>query len=230
MSAPSSAQTAIPAVNEEDFLNYLNEHWSCGQPARLSQAQTQEILSKGDPYTLHSRWSRDPVVIADVPGLAAGTMIFRRVGGRWQPAFLSEGSNVEAILSMRDESRAFIVSMWVREDPGDLAVVSYDWRTGSIACADLDGPRDLDRPLEYAQFKRLELNANGHGQLLAFAVTDPDGAPGYRFYTYKTGNYGHSWSSPQRLAHLPHARNGLASASRGLDASLRALIEADSHR
>jgi hypothetical protein len=225
--APQTAAPA-PALENGDFIDYLGEHWSCGKTAHLTQAQIHEILSSENIYTLYARRSRDPIVIAQVPGSALGTMIFRRVGGRWLPAFLTAGSAVQAVLATRDHSRIFIVSLWSREDPGNLAVSSYEWRTGAIRCVDLDEPRDLNTPPEFASFKRLELDAHGRGRLLATSDGDQEEVRG-RIYVYKTRDWGRSWAPPKQVAHLPPARNELASVTRrGLDASLRTLIEAGS--
>jgi hypothetical protein len=239
MSGPSSAQSAMPQaaapdvdVRDSEFLDYLDEHWSCGKDARLTQAQTHEILTHEDTFTLYSHWSRDPIVVAEVGGQAGGTMMFRHVGGRWLATFLAEGSSIEGIRSTRDHSRTFIVSLWVREDPGNLAVSSYDWRTGAISCADLDVP-GVNTGLEFPSFKRLELDAHGHGQLLAIVDIEREGQELHwkRIYAYLTRNYGRRWGPPRHLAQLPPARNVLTSITRrGIDASLRTRIEADSRQ
>jgi hypothetical protein len=146
--------------------------------------------------------------------------------------FLAEGSTIEGALSTPDQSRTLIVSLWSRESGGSLSVASYDWRIGSVSCAELTTPADLNKPYyqgEFAAFERLEMDAHGRGQLLARANTDTGGTPSERFYAYKTRNYGRTWTAPVRLTHLPPARNVLAgSKPRAIERSLAMLIEADS--
>jgi hypothetical protein len=158
-------------------------------------------------------------------------MIFLHSGGRWRPVFLAEGSTIEGVLSTPDRSRMLIVSLWSREGGGSLSVASYDWQQGSVSCAELTTPADLNKPYyqgEYAAFERLEMDANGHGQLLASANTNPQGVAGERFYVYKTRNHGRTWTAPERLARLPAARNVLAGRRpRVIERSLATLIEAD---
>jgi hypothetical protein len=205
--------------------------WSCGARARLTRAQVHAILSNAT-YTLRSWRSADPAVVATAPSPVLGTVIFGRTEGRWRPMFLAEGSTIEGALSTPDQSRILIVSLWSREGGGSLTVASYDWRDGSVSCAELTTPPDLNKPYyqgEYAALERLEMDAHGHGQLLARANIDAEGAPSERIYAYKTRNYGQAWTAPVRLAHLPPARNVLAgSKPRAVERSLAMVIEADS--
>lgn len=234
----ADAQTAPPVLpkgtaEEVDFAD-LDADGSCGKTLHLTRGQVHEILDGPETYTVQLHGSREPVVIASVPSPYLGILMFRQVAGHWRPTFLVQGSTVQAVLVTPDDSRVFIVSLWSREGGGPLGVSSYNGRDGSIACVELTMPRDLNQPLfagEYASFERLEMDLQGAGQLLASAATEPDSASHGRVYAYRTQNFGRKWTLPRRLKQLPPARHALSPMTRpGLEASLRARMEADADR